>query len=67
LEEFINRVVSDGSSVQVNAQQYHNPNIPIQNLVQSRFKAYEVSVIYNYNGDFSKFVLYDELVEQKEK
>lgn len=30
-------------------------------------KIYEVEVMYNFNGCFSKFIQYDELVEEKEK
>jgi len=62
LEIYINSIISDGISVQIQAPQYINPNKPHQDMNRSRFKAYEVSAIYNYQGEFSKFVKYDELI-----
>ena len=59
LEEFIGKILSEGSFVQV---QYQNPKIPQANPNKPRFQPYEVSAIYNYQGEFTKFVHYDELV-----
>ena len=49
------------------SEHYQNQKVPMENPNKLRFKAYEVSAIYNYHGEFSKFVHYDELVEMKEK
>lgn len=63
LEKYITHIVTPQHIQKQYPMGYQQP----PSYEKPKVKIYEVEVMYNFNGYFSKFIEYDQLVEEKEK